>query len=155
PGANGQIAYDKPDPASSGDTFVFTANQDGHHEQQIAPGCCPSWSPDGSQLAISASTPDGRITSAIVNADGSGYRVLPIDDPTLNVGCAVWSPDGTRCAGEGWDDSHPVRNGIYTLRTADGGDRVRVTSNPLGGGHDVPGDYSPDGKQLVFGRYDA
>jgi TolB protein len=32
---------------------------------------------------------------------------------------------------------------------------MRVTANPYGGGHDIPGDYSPDGTRIVFGRYNS
>jgi Tol biopolymer transport system component len=37
---------------------------------------------------------------------------------------------------------------VYTLRSSDGGDLQRVTSNPTG--DDRPSDYSPDGKRLVI-----
>jgi Tol biopolymer transport system component len=56
---------------------------------------------------------------------------------------------GTRLACEGWDDSHPSRTGIYEVRAADGGGLTRVTISH-DGGHDTPGDYSPDGRQIVF-----
>jgi TolB protein len=89
---------------------------------------------------------------ALVNPDGSGYRRFARPDPTLNLGCSgAWSPDASRLACEGWDDSNPVRNGIYTVRASDGRDLIRVTTSP-GGGHDVVGDYSPDGRQIVFIR---
>jgi TolB protein len=32
---------------------------------------------------------------------------------------------------------------------------MRVTTNPYGGGHDIPGDYSPDGTRIVFFRQNA
>ena len=44
-------------------------------------------------------------------------------------------------------------NGIYSVRASDGGGVTRVTSNPGGVGH--PGDYSPDGTQLVFKRFES
>jgi Tol biopolymer transport system component len=52
------------------------------------------------------------------------------------------------CGGFGVTD--PSRNGIYTIRSSDGGGLTRITSNP--GGDDNPGDYSPDGKRMVFAR---
>ena len=64
--------------------------------------------------------------------------------------CA-WSPDGSRLACEGWDDTDLSRNGIYTVRSSDGGDLARVTTSP-DGAHDIPTDYSPDGRQIVFVR---
>jgi Tol biopolymer transport system component len=63
----------------------------------------------------------------------------------------VWSPDASRLACAGWDDSKPARNGIYTVRASDGGGLTRLTTNP-GGTLDEPGDYSPDGGQIVFVR---
>jgi Tol biopolymer transport system component len=99
-------------------------------------------------------TQDGRIGAATINADGSGYTEFPIPDPTLNIGCSVWSPSDTRLACEGWNDSNAAQNGIYTISPADGGGLARVTTNPTGGGHDIPGSYSPDGKRIVFVRFD-
>ncbi|MEO7665258.1 MAG: hypothetical protein ABIV26_09040 [Candidatus Limnocylindrales bacterium] len=71
-------------------------------------------------------------------------------DATLNLGCFAWSPDGSRLACEGWDDTDPTRNGLYTVRASDGGDVTRLTTSP--DGHDIPGDYSPDGRQIVLLR---
>jgi Tol biopolymer transport system component len=47
----------------------------------------------------------------------------------------------------------PCPNGLYTVSSADGSGLTRVTSNPFG--QDSPGSYSPDGKRIVFNRYDA
>jgi Tol biopolymer transport system component len=156
-GANGRIAFEQADPASTeGDTFVFTANPDGSDVQQLVPShtCCASWSPDGSKISIAALTDDERITTATVNPDGSDYEVQTIPDPTLNLECAAWSPDGDRFACEGWDDVHPERAaGLFSVRTADFGGLVRLTANPYGG-HDIPGDYSPDGTRIAFLRED-
>jgi Tol biopolymer transport system component len=156
PGSNGRIAYDRTDPAT-GDGAVFTANPDGGQERQlVANSCCPGWSHDGSKLSAPYLTDDGRIGTATVNADGSGYAPLPINDSTLNVACAggAWSPDDSQLACESWDESNPARNGIYTMSSADGSNLTRLT-NPGVGGDDQPGAYSPDNKRLVFGRFDA
>jgi len=42
--------------------------------------------------------------------------------------------------------------GIYSIRSSDGRGLRRITSNP--GGHDSPSDYSPDGRRIVFTRFD-
>ena len=113
----------------------------------------PTSSLDGLQAPSSSPSPsyDGsRVFAATIRPDGTDYTELPIDDPTLNVGCMLWSPDGTRLACEGWDDTDPTRNGIYTINASDGGGLQRVTSSP-GGNHDLPGSYAPDGR-LVFAR---
>jgi TolB protein len=148
-GANGQIVY-------GNNNGVFVANPDGSNNQLLETNtCCASWSPGGTRIALAASSPDGRITTATVNPDGSGYTLMPLPDSTLNLGPASpdsWSPDGTRFALQGWDNTNPSRNGVYTVAT-DGSSLVRLTSNPYGS-YDVPADYSPDGTQIVFIRQD-
>jgi Tol biopolymer transport system component len=147
-GLNGQIAFNR----GEGNGAVLIANPDGSKARQLLTNsCCPHWSPDGSKISALAFTDLGTLTAATLNPDGSGYAILPIDDPTLNVALGVWSPDGARLASEGWDDGNSTRNGIYTRRASDGGGLLRVTSNPFGG-HDIPGDYSPDGFRIVFVR---
>ena len=152
-GTNGQIAYDNQN------VGVITANPDGNQAQPlVSDTCCPSWSHDGSKLALPYGTDDGRIGTATINADGSGYTPLPINHPTLNVACAggAWSPDDAQLACESWDDAHPALNGIYAMSSANGSGLTRLTANPLGGqSHDIPGAYSPNGKQIVFVRTDA
>lgn len=155
--ANGRIAFDRADRDSPGDAFVYTANSDGSQARRLiaSHACCPAWSHDGRRLLVPASLPSGeRLTTATVNADGRGYSRLPIKDPTLSVACAggAWSPDDTQLACESWDDSRPSRNGIYIRPASAAGAPRRLTSNP--GGGDLPGSYSPDGKQIVFARFD-
>jgi TolB protein len=63
----------------------------------------------------------------------------------------AWSPDGTRIAFQGWDDTTPSRTGVYIGRASDGGDLVRVTRNPRVGG-DLPMDFSRDATKIFFFR---
>jgi len=151
PVPGGRLAYDRYSP--DGNSHVFTANTDGTDEQALltSVGGCSRFSPDGRRLEVAAQTSQGLLFFDLVNPDGSGSVRLDSPDRTLTLGCAVWSPDASRLASEGWDDSKPARNGIYTVRASDGGGLIRVTTSP-GGGHDVPGDYSPDGRQIVFLR---
>jgi len=146
----GLLAYGRFSPTG---THVFTANTDGTDEHALLPSIAegPRFSPDGRRIAVATENPQGLLFLALVNPDGSGYRRFPRPDPTLALGCGVWSPDASRLACEGWDDGNPARNGIYTVRASDGGGVTRVTTSP-GGGHDLVGDYSPDGRQIVFVR---
>ena len=104
--------------------------------------------PDGATSVV-VQSPQGSFCRP--EPDGSGYMRLASPDPTLKLGCFAWSPDASRLACEGWDDSDAARNGIYTVRASDGGGLTRVTTS-TGGDHDVIGDYSPDGRQIVFLR---
>jgi Tol biopolymer transport system component len=151
-GTNGRIAFARFDPAL-GDTVIFTINPDGTHEQQAIPGTpiggeCPQWSPDGSLIAGCGSPTGGATT--LINPDTGTFTTLPAPDPTLFTACSVWSPDGTRLACEaGFTD--PSRQGVYSIRSSDGGDFTQITSNP--GGDDIPSAYSPDGTRLLFLRH--
>ena len=151
-GPNGRIVFGRFDPAV-GDFHLFTINPDGTDEVQLLPGTaeCPRWSPDGEKIQVCVTNPKGLGRPATLNPDGSDFRLLDNPDPSLNLPCWAWSSRG-RLACEGWDDVHPNRTpGVFTVRSSDGGGLLRVTANPYGG-HDVPGDYSPDGTRIVFGR---
>jgi Tol biopolymer transport system component len=153
PGANGRVLYGIVNP-NLGDTVIYTANPDGSQVRQLNAGPpqtseCPDWSPDGTQVA----TCDGPGSAVIFNADNGSSRVVPNPDPAdLFLPCSTWTPDGQRLTCEGFGQTDPSLNGIYTIRASDGGGLRRLTSNP--GGDDMPGDYSPDGTQLVFVRHE-
>jgi TolB protein len=148
PAANGRLAFDRNDQ-------IITANPDGTNVQLLAPaGCCATWSPDGSKLAVVDLTEDGRFTFALVNPDGTGRTPpMPIEMPGLHVGADAWAPDGIWVAGEGVGDRDPNLNGIYLRRAADGGGLTELLSTPFQ--RIQPGDFSPDGSQLVFVLYQS
>lgn len=149
----GRLAYswDRP---TDGVAVIATADVDGGNERELLAGAeQPRWSPDGTKVSVVAEGPQGLIFVGLINPDGTNYVPFDSPDPTLNLGCSAWSPDGERFACEGWDDTDATRNGIYTVRASDGGDLTRITSAPEGT-HDVPGGYSPDGTQIVFVRSD-
>jgi TolB protein len=154
-GPNGRIVFSRV--VQDDDTVTYTVNPDGSHMQQLFAGFSgfPRWSPDGSQVALLAPCTDGEenCTVTIVDADTGSFREFKWPDPALETHCGFgWSPDGRRLACESFGVSDPSRNGIYTIRSSDGAGLTRITSNP--GGDDIPGDYSPDGKRLVFSRTD-
>jgi Tol biopolymer transport system component len=146
--ANGQIAFAQFDP-SLGDTVAYTINPDGTHEQQVptpqVTAELPRWSPDGTRLALLCCDS----VAYLLNPDTGSTVSLPNRDPDLFYGCNTWSPGGSQLACEaGFID--PSRQGIYTIRSSDGGGLTQITSNP--GGDDIPDSYSPDGKRLAFTR---
>jgi Tol biopolymer transport system component len=133
---------------------LFTANPDGTDVRRLLPtgtGELPRWSPNAGRISVLANKNEGHLFLAMVDPDGSNYVQFNYPDPTLNLGCFAWSPEGSRLACEGWDDTDLSRNGIYTVRSSDGGGLTRVTTSP-DGAHDIPTDYSPDGHRIVFTR---
>jgi Tol biopolymer transport system component len=161
-GTNGKIAFGRED-FSLGDTVTYTMNPDGSNVQPLFPAGftsgSPHWSPDGTQVAVTSGLgipcPPTTCTgnTVIVNPDTGDYRVLTAQGlPTVGTWCSIWSPDATHFACEGGNDSDSSPNGIYTIRSSDGGGLTRLTD--AGGARDIPIDYSPDGSKIVFGRVD-
>jgi len=146
----GRLVYGRFAPSG---VIPFASNTDGSGERQLLPPPAegPSWAPNGLLLAVAVFSPQGLLGTGTVKPDGSDFVRFDSPDSSLNLGCTVWSPDGSRLACEGWDDTDSTRNGIYTVRSTDGGDLVRVTESPAEH-HDIPGDYSLDGSQIIFAR---
>jgi Tol biopolymer transport system component len=147
-GTNGQIVFGRDDPLL--EHVLYTINPDGSHERQLLPFGLGDpegrWSSDGSSIVTSGTqTGDAAL---IVDPDTGTYRALANPDPAAFdiFDCVVPSPDFARlaCGGFGKD---PSQNGIYTVRTSDGGGLRRLTSDTI---EDGIGDYSPDGKRLVY-----
>ncbi len=148
-GRHGDLVFNRLSP--EGELALFTIDLDGSDERQIRVlGDFVTLSPDGSRFIGAVPAPDGRIAPETFDADGSGYSVLSIDDPTLQLGDVRWSPDGTRILAHGWDDTDPTRKGLYSVRSTDGGDLVRLTDP--GDPDDYPVTFSPDGTRVLLGR---
>jgi Tol biopolymer transport system component len=137
------------------ETDVHVVNADGGEsdvELLFADGGAGRWSPDGREISVFCCDDPGSIAHFVDVITGD-VRGLGTPDPTLELHCGgAWSPDGENVACEGFGVDDPSRNGIYSVRASDGGGLTQITSNP--GGADIPGDYSPDGTQLVFKRFD-
>lgn len=140
PGSNGKIVT-----SEDGDAHVYTVDPDGTDQQVVATDTEPGqWSPDGSLISL---------FSGLLNPDTGAFIDLNLSAqyPDLFLPCGVWSPDGARLACEG-GFIDPSLQGVYTVRSSDGGDLQQVTSDP--GGDDCPSDYSPNGNRIVFSRAD-
>ena len=143
PPTNGRIVFGRWDPAQN-DTVLYTVNPDGSHLLQLRPEAhaCPYWSPDGKRIT----TP-----GAVMNGDGTGFRRLTSPTGQLNLFCGVWSPDQKSIVAEGWNDTDPSQTGLWSLRSADGGDLHQLTTS-TNGGHDIPIGLAPDGSSIAFMR---
>jgi TolB protein len=149
-GSDGRIVFAR-DVPSEGGSVTFTINPDGSALRRLFSRGSefPHWSPDGKEVAIFCC--DDGMAAHFVNPDSGKFRELAPSDDALETHCGTaWSPDGERLLCESFGVTDPKRNGIYSIRASDGGGLTRITSNP--GGDDVQGDYSPDGKRVVFVR---
>jgi hypothetical protein len=97
----------------------------------------PTFSPDGSQIAYFADSSGDAADLRVMNADGSGSRVLFTDRRFygLHMDHLVWSPDGTRLAFDADGE-------IYTVG-ADGSGLTRVI-------HGEDPQWSPDGSRIAY-----
>ena len=131
---------------------LWMTSADGTEEELLMAGAYPGrWSPDGADVSIFCCDDGGA--AHLLNPESGDIRRLEQADPALDSFCGgAWSPDGARLSCEAYGVDDPSLNGIYSVRSSDGGDMKRITSNP--GGEDTPGEYSPDGTRLVFVRFE-
>jgi Tol biopolymer transport system component len=147
---SGRIVFNRGD-VGSGASSLYTMNTDGSDVALLFERGANNarWAPHGGTISFFCC--DDGMAAHFVDADTEAFRETAPPDPDLEIHCGfAWSPDGKRLPCESYGVDDPNRNGIYTIRASDGGGLTRITSNP--GGGDIPGDYSPDGKRLVFVR---
>jgi Tol biopolymer transport system component len=106
----------------------------------------------GTRFTDFALAPDGRGSAAVFNVDGSGYRVLPIPDPTLQLSGGTWSAGDSRIVSSS-STGGGTPGDLYSRRSSDGGGLIRLTD--AGTRADYPIQSSPDGSKLLFFRPDA
>lgn len=155
-GENGWIAFSRFS-KSVGDTVTYIVGPNGHGLRAFLKGHqtgLPRWSPEGTRLVMQAGLnnpcPPCAASTIILNPATWHYRILPPPKPhELSTQCSIWSPDGKQFACE-VDSKDGRRNGISTIRTSDGRGFTRVLADP--GNDDVPIDYSPNGRFILFGR---
>jgi len=97
-------------------------------------------SPDGTQLAVSDQTRDGKSRIYLLPVAGGTPRLVTPLAPSYWHG---WSPDGKTLA---YCAERKGEFDVYTM-PAEGGEETRLTTAP---GLDDGPDYSPDGKYIYF-----
>ena len=148
-GLNGKILINRADNLATGEEQTFTVNPDGSDFNLLVNNSERGrWSADGSRITVGTDV----LGQAIFDFDTGVLASLNLGAqyPDLFLPCGVWSPNDKRLACEGFGITDPSLNGIYTVRSSDGGDLQRVTSDP--GGDDCPSDFSPSGNRIVFTR---
>jgi len=98
---------------------------------------CPTFSPDGRQLAYGVASPQGRVV-VVLGVDASGVIGAPVRITVPGPGpgvCVRWSSDGTHLA--------YVDGGVVVVRGLDGSTRASVAGDP-GAGDFAPTPLSSD-----------
>lgn len=101
----------------------------------------PSLSPDGKRI-VSMCLSDSRYDVWVMNADGSGRRVIWKNGHLLgDIGPLVWSPDGTRLAIQVYTPNHHF---VIDVIGIDGSGLTRVAA------HATSPSWSPHGSRIAF-----
>lgn len=157
PGLNGRIVFQRWDEA--GFAQVWTANPDLTAQQQLTHGDRNSgwaaWAPDASRIAIDTDRADPDLTDNVVINDvytmrPDGTDLTKLTDSVGFSGDPAYSPDGSLIAFDA-DRGVPGGLSIYVVKP-DGTGMRRVTTPPSGSIDSEPR-FSPDGRKLVFTRY--
>ena len=106
----------------------------------------PTFSPDGAQIAYFDGGGDVDNTLRVMNADGSGVRVV-IDQEFGHVNDLAWSPDGSRLAFQAADGG-PVRIEHVWIVGVDGSGLTEVSQGESP--WEAAPRWSPTGRQLAF-----
>lgn len=167
PGPNGRIAFLRW--GDDGFAQVWTSNPDLTAEVQLtaegANSGWPAWAPDASRIAFDSDRSDPDTSDAVyindvftMRADGSDVRKLT--DSVGFSGDPAYSPDGALIAFDsnrgvisgdpGWPAANPDLS-IFIINP-DGTGMRRIT-HPPSGSSDTEPTFSPDGRRIVFTRF--
>jgi Tol biopolymer transport system component len=131
---NGEVYRARPD-GTGPENLTLNEAEDGE----------PEYSPDGRRIAFTSSREAEGARIWVMNADGSGARLISPDLPGARQHGPTWSPDGRRIAyyatAEGGEDT------VY-VASADGS-----VVEAMGPG--VSPSWSRDGRRLYFDRNDS
>lgn len=132
-------------------TGIYAAVVGGEKSIQVTndPGdCCPTWSPDGRQIAFVRYSGKSFSILTIPALGGSERRLYR--GPDHMGGGLSWSPDGNLIAFSESDDIDPTRAWISSFSLSDS--VIQKLSSPPAGWIDRSPSYSPNGAHLAFIR---
>jgi len=130
---------------------IYTTMPGGEKSVQLTadPGdCCPTWSPDGREIAFSRYS-DKTLSIFVIPALGGTERRVYRGPASIGGGLS-WSPDGKVLAFPEAREFDPSTSWLSLLSLADGS--VRRLTTPPAASMDTQPSFSPDGSQLAFDR---
>ena len=157
PGPNGRIVFQRW--GDDGIAQVWTANPDLTAQQQLTHGSANSgwaaWAPDASRIAIDTDRADPDLSDDVVINDvftmrPDGTDLTKLTDSVGFSGDPAYSPDGSLIA---LDADRGVAGGLSIFVIKPDGTGMRRVTTPPSGSIDSEPRFSPDGRKLVFTRY--
>jgi Tol biopolymer transport system component len=133
-----RLIFDAPAASGSGHDIVRIEVEDARSEAVAADTldeCCPTWAPDGSQIAFLRGDypnlgPTGAWEYDLIVADPDGSDPRLIQGPKLEPGTPSWSPDGRKVLAYGIYDTDPAVAYPVIIITLDGSlEPVTVPAN--------------------------
>jgi Tol biopolymer transport system component/DNA-binding winged helix-turn-helix (wHTH) protein len=143
------VAFRQSDGGKKSGIYAAVVGEEKSIQLTNDPGdCCPTWSPDGRQMAFVRYSGNAFSIVTIPALGGTERRLYRGPD---NLGGGIsWSPDGSLIAFSESLESDPTRAWISALSVSDSS--IREISSPPPGWIDRSPSYSPDGARLAFIR---